>query len=55
MSSEILEEKVTELPVNKVKQLESGPNQPFETSSQVAETVYTQLETGKPTNESGTF
>lgn len=48
LSSEILEEKVTELVVgNKVKHVES--------SSQVAETVNTQVEAGIPTNESGTF
>ncbi|KAI3670085.1 hypothetical protein L6452_41703 [Arctium lappa] len=40
---------------NKVKQLESGPNQPLETSSHVAETVNTQLESDTRTNEGGTF
>ncbi|XP_071728027.1 uncharacterized protein [Rutidosis leptorrhynchoides] len=54
LSSEILDEKVIELAVNKVKQIESG-HKPLETSSQVAETVYTQLETDKPTHESETF
>ncbi|KAK1432743.1 hypothetical protein QVD17_09641 [Tagetes erecta] len=44
---ESFEEKVTELLGNKVKQLE--------TSSLVAETVYTPLETGEPTAESGNF
>ncbi|KAI3784693.1 hypothetical protein L1987_43796 [Smallanthus sonchifolius] len=47
LTSESFEEKVTELLVNKVKQLE--------TSSQVAETVNTPLETSKPTAESGIF
>ncbi|KAI3725990.1 hypothetical protein L1987_65787 [Smallanthus sonchifolius] len=47
LTSESFEEKVTKLLGNKVKQLE--------TSSQVAETVNTPLETGKPTAESGTF
>ncbi|KAK9067321.1 hypothetical protein SSX86_014647 [Deinandra increscens subsp. villosa] len=45
--SENYEEKVTELPSNKAKQLE--------TSSLVAETVNTPLETGKSTEESGIF
>ncbi|XP_035837115.1 uncharacterized protein LOC110892603 [Helianthus annuus] len=47
LTSESFEEKVTELPGNQVKQLE--------TSSLVATTVYTPLETGtsKPTDESG--
>ncbi|MFS7970493.1 hypothetical protein Hanom_Chr09g00821651 [Helianthus anomalus] len=49
LTSEGFEEKVTELPGNQVKQLE--------TSSLVATTVYTPLETGtgKPTDESGIF
>ncbi|KAJ0527770.1 hypothetical protein HanHA300_Chr09g0337641 [Helianthus annuus] len=49
LTSESFEEKVTELPGNQVKQLE--------TSSLVATTVYTPLETGtsKPTDESGIF
>ncbi|XP_076949634.1 uncharacterized protein LOC143622331 [Bidens hawaiensis] len=46
-TSEIFEEKVTELPVNQVKQLE--------TSSYVAEIVNTPLVTGKPMDESGIF
>ncbi|XP_021982329.1 titin homolog isoform X12 [Helianthus annuus] len=49
LTSESFEEKATELPGNQVKQLE--------TSSLVATTVYTPLETGtgKPTDESGIF
>ncbi|XP_076912496.1 uncharacterized protein LOC143570838 [Bidens hawaiensis] len=47
LASEIFEEKVTELPGNQVKQLE--------TSSYVAEIVNTPLVTGKPTDESGIF
>ncbi|KAM0023521.1 hypothetical protein Hdeb2414_s0023g00640341 [Helianthus debilis subsp. tardiflorus] len=49
LTSESFEEKVTELPRNQVKQLE--------TSNLVATTVYTPLETGtsKPTDESGIF
>ncbi|KAI7734395.1 hypothetical protein M8C21_024548, partial [Ambrosia artemisiifolia] len=47
LTSESFEEKVTELPGNQVKQLES--------SSLVATTVYTPLETSKPTDESGIF
>ncbi|XP_024977915.1 titin [Cynara cardunculus var. scolymus] len=52
-SSEFLDGKVTEHPGNRVKQLESGPNQPLETSSHVAETVNTQLGSDKRTDDEG--